>query len=130
MVVGEGDGDWYYEYSEGLTEVYYRAVIHIPVSEFHATISRYESDSNTSADAYVKEQKDDLLNAWKRFGYETELGTFNGDYCNVIVPSIDLSGLSDESKELLYNDASGSVVSKILGRQTPIHIRGSVYDNT
>lgn len=130
MVVGEGDGEWYYEYSEGLTEVYYRAVIHIPVSEFHATISRYESDSNTSADAYVKEQKDDLLNAWKRFGYETELGTFNGEYCNVIVPSIDLSGLSDESKELLYNDASGSVVSKILGRQTPIHIRGSVYDNT
>lgn len=130
MVVGEGDGEWYYEYSEGLTEVYYRAVIHIPVSEFHATISRYESDSNTSTDAYVKEQKDDLLNAWKRFGYETELGTFNGEYCNVIVPSIDLSGLSDESKELLYNDASGSVVSKILGRQTPIHIRGSVYDNT
>lgn len=130
MVVGEGDGEWYYEYSEGLTEVYYRAVIHIPVSEFHATISRYESDSNTSADAYVKEQKDDLLNAWKRFGYETELGTFNGEYCNVIVPSIDLSGLSDESKELLYNDASSSVVSKILGRQTPIHIRGSVYDNT
>ena len=130
MVVGEGDSEWYYEYSEGLTEVYYRAVIRIPVSEFHATISRYESDSNTSTDAYVKEQKDDLLNAWKRFGYETELGTFNGEYCNVIVPSIDLSGLSDESKELLYNDASGSVVSKILGRQTPIHIRGSVYDNT
>lgn len=137
----KGESEWYYEYSQALGIVYYKAVIKFPTVNYTATISRYESDFNTDADQYVKDQHSDLQTAWSSFGYNTYLtktdGKNAGEYVNVVATAIDLSdalAASPALSQVLTQDTNGDgtveTVSKILGKQTPIHIRGSVYDNT
>jgi hypothetical protein len=127
---------WYYEYSEALGIAYYEATVTFNDYDFTGTISRYESDAETEADFYVKNQYGALKTAWEGFGYDTYLmksdGRNSGDPVNVIATAIDLTDViaaNPDLAELLTND-EGVVISKLLGKQTPIHVRGSVYDNT
>lgn len=127
---------WYYEYSEALGIAYYEATINFDDYTFTGTISRYESDAETEPDYYVKKQYSTISNAWKNFGYDTYLmkseGRNAGDPVNVVATAIDLTDVLADSPELteLFTKDDGTVISKLLGKQTPIHIRGSVYDNT
>jgi predicted ATP-grasp superfamily ATP-dependent carboligase len=110
--------------------VYYRAEIDLGGEKtFSATVNRFESDANTETDAYVKEQYSSIKDAWSNFGYNTMLEKFNSEVCNVICPAIDISGLSTDEARAVFNNG-GNIITKILGRQTPLHIRGNVYDNT
>lgn len=128
--LGEGTDDWYWEYSEALGLIHYQLKVEFKDFKFNATISRYESDSNSSPDEYLKEQQSTLKNAWANsFGYDTYLGKTNDEYTNVVCTAIDLSGLTGDARALFTQD-DGTEIQAILGRQTPIHIRGSVYDNT
>lgn len=128
--LGEGTDDWYWEYSEALGLIHYQLKVEFKDFKFNATISRYESDSNSEPDEYLKEQQSTLKDAWANsFGYDTYLGKTNDEYTNVVCTAIDLSGLTGDARALFTQD-DGTEIQAILGRQTPIHIRGSVYDNT
>ncbi len=128
--------NWYYEYSEALGIAYYEATITFNDYTFTGTISRYESDAETETDYYVKNQYNSISNAWKSFGYGSYLmkseGKNVGDPVNVVATAIDLTDVLAASPELaeLLTKEDGTVISTLLGKQTPIHIRGSVYDNT
>lgn len=127
---GEGDTNWYYEYSEALGIVHVHLEIRFDDYKFNCAISRYESDFNTAKDEYLLNQYSGIYNAWSNsFNYDTYLrDDGNGEICNVISTAIDISGLTGDAAELFTTDTGQ--IQAILGRQTPIHIRGSVYDNT
>lgn len=127
---GRGTNNWYWEYSEALGIIHYQITIEFEDFKFNGTISRYESDSNSATDEYLKNQVSRISDAWANsFGYGTYLGRTNNEDTNVIVTAIDLSGLTGNARALFTDDA-GNEIQAILGKQTPIHIRGSVYDNT
>lgn len=127
---GEGTENWYYEYTEGMGYAYYYAEIDYGNLDFDAVVSKYASDANDRVgDVYLKEQTNKISTFKTLFGYDTNYRDVDG-HNNVIATAIDTSDIqSDDLKDLLRS-SSGSYFTGILGIQTPIHIRGNVYDNT
>lgn len=130
LIERAGVSNWYCEMSEPIVRMYYKIEIPYQDCKFTATISRYESDGESDPNEYLNNQVNGIANSWRSsFGYSTYLGKTNNTYTNVIVSAIDISGLTGDARELFKQD-SGEDILAILGKQTPINIRGSVYDNT
>lgn len=129
----DSDSQWFYEYSEGLGYAYYSAEIRYGSDDFNAVVSKYASDSNDhgTGDYWLSKQPDKTNRFTTAFGYNTAYRNTDG-VNNVLAPCIDISGLSGDARDLFVNNVTGSgnAINGILGAQTPIHIRGNVYDNT
>lgn len=123
---GLGENNWYYEYSDAISVVHYHAVIDYDDYSFECTLNKYASDNDSATDVLLSS---DNLSVFDSFcGYNT----VHGASANLIAPGIDISGIAgfaDANGNQLFSFNSNSV-NKILGKQTPIHIRGNVYDNT
>ena len=141
LTIGKGDSAWYCEYTEAVGIVHYHADIKYgeetpdeTYPTYHCSISRYESDFKSNADDRLIDDVTNISENWGSgtTGYNTYLrNAKRGDtssYANVIATAIDLTELSPDTKELF--NVGGNTINYLLGRQTPIHIRGSVYDNT
>ena len=132
---------WYKEYTDQYSVATFSAKVKVNVNEFTAIISKYESDSLTESDSLLHKNSDSIAKAWRNnnvFGYKVQLQRVEDDYANSFIPFIDLSecksgnGIADILGSSI--SAQGVTLKEIptylVGEQTSVHVRGSIYDNT
>lgn len=132
---------WYKEYTDQYSVATFSAKIKINMNEFTAIISKYESDSLTESDSLLHKNNDSIAKAWRNnnvFGYKVQLQRVEDDYANSFIPFIDLSECKNGNTiaDILGNSISTQGVTLkeiptyLVGEQTSVHVRGSIYDNT
>lgn len=139
LIQGRGDNSWLHEYANGMRICYYEVKIFFgdgngqsKDSELTLTVNKYESDSldvkDGKLDAYLKDQHSSIASAWKDYiGYDIGMSKT----AHTIVPVINFhTGNAYGGYKNIFAVNRGNTAKMAVGRQTNIHVVGSIYDNT
>ena len=139
LIQGRGDNSWLHEYANGMRICYYEVKIFFGDgngqsndSELTLTVNKYESDSldvkDGKLDAYLKEQHSSIASAWKDYiGYDIGMSKT----AHTIVPVINFhTDNAYDGYKNIFAVNRGNTAKMAVGRQTNIHVVGSIYDNT